>query len=299
MQVGQAEWVTPQIRRVLAPNPSPMTGPGTNSYVLGRGRGLVLVDPGPDDPRHRAALLAALDRGETLGAIVVTHAHRDHSEAAAGLAQALSAPILAFGEASSGRSPLMQRLADAGLEGGGEGLDHAFVPDQRVVDGDSLPCPGGALRVIHTPGHLGGHICLAYGDVLLSGDMAMGWSSSIVSPPDGDMGAYMRSLARLQTGRWRLMLPGHGAAVTEVADRLAALTRHRLDREAALLAALSNEPISAAALTRQVYHDLAPGLLPAAERNVLAHLVDLLERNRIGAMDFPGPRALFHQSSPE
>lgn len=296
MQAGRVDHVAKDVRRILAPNPSPMTGPGTNGYLLGRGAGVIVVDPGPDDAAHLAALQAALTPGESLVAIVVTHAHKDHSAAAPRLSALTGAPVLAFGDASAGRSPLMHRLAQSGLAGGGEGIDAGFRPDRPLQDGESLPCGETPLRVIHTPGHMGGHICLALGDVLLSGDHAMGWASSLISPPDGDMGAYMTSLAKLSASPWALMLPGHGPEVTEVAPRLQALTAHRRMREAEVLAALSIAPATPATLTRLIYHSTPPALLPAAERNVLAHLIDLAERNAVTCQTSPGPATIFTRS---
>ena len=215
MQTGQADQLTPDIRRILAPNPSPMTGPGTNTYLIGQGPNVVVLDPGPADPAHLAAIRAALGADGVVRAIVVSHAHRDHSAAAPLLSGLTGAPVLAFGGATSGRSAVMQGLVDQGLAdlgrlGGGEGVDAGFRPDRCLTNGDELAIGPLALRVIHTPGHMGGHICLALGDVLFSGDCAMGWASSLISPPDGDMGDYLASLALLAQTDWRLMLPGHG-----------------------------------------------------------------------------------------
>ncbi|MBN2631600.1 MAG: MBL fold metallo-hydrolase [Rhodobacteraceae bacterium] len=271
-----------------------MTGPGTNSYLLGQGAGVVLVDPGPDDPSHVAALLAALGPAEAVGAIIVTHPHRDHSAAARRLSALTGAPVLAFGTAEAGRSPLMQHLAEAGLQGGGEGVDAGFRPDRLIADDEVLPCPGASLRVIHTPGHMGSHVCLGFGDILLSGDHAMGWASSLISPPDGDMRAYRTSLALLMAQDWRLMLPGHGAPVAAVQARLRSLQDHRTQREAEILAALRTGPATAAGLTRQIYRDTDPALLGAAERNVLAHLVDLWDRNVVAWPQTPQADSVFH-----
>ncbi|NEX44606.1 MBL fold metallo-hydrolase [Pseudotabrizicola algicola] len=299
MQAGRVDRIARDIRRVLAPNPSAMTGPGTNSYLLGRGAGVILVDPGPDDPAHLASLHAALDPGEAIAAIIVTHAHKDHSAAAPRLSAQTGAPVLAFGDAYAGRSPLMEQLAQAGLSGGGEGTDTRFRPDRTLHDGQTLPCGDTLLRIIHTPGHMAGHICLALGDVLLSGDHAMGWASSLISPPDGDMGAYMTSLARLARTHWALMLPGHGPEVTEVAARLQALTTHRQMREAEVLTALSAAPATPATLTRAIYHSIPPALHAAAERNVLAHLIDLAQRNLVTCQELPASGTIFTRCDPK
>ena len=295
MQVGVVEWVTRDIRRILAPNPSAMTGPGTNTYVLGQGKDLVVLDPGPDDPAHLAAVLAALTPQESIGAIVVSHAHRDHSAGAPLLCSTTGAPVLAFGDAGSGRSATMRRLASSGLVAGGEGVDHAFRPDALLQDGDILSAGSKELRVLHTPGHMGGHICLALEDVLLSGDHAMGWSSSLISPPDGDMRDYTASLVRLSRMPWRLMLPGHGDAVFGANARLIALIQHRRKREAEIMTILDEGPTQIDRLTDRIYHDLPPTLRSAAQRNILAHLIDLSERKLIFAEDFLTNSAIFRR----
>lgn len=286
---GQSVGILPGLRRVLAPNPSALTGPGTNSYIVGEGR-VALIDPGPADPAHLAALLAALAPGERVEVIVVTHAHTDHSALSAMLARQVGAPVLAFGTAKAGRNPDLAGLEDLG---GGEGADHAFVPDVIVKDGEMIRGPDWSLGVIHTPGHFGNHICLTWGDVLFSGDHAMGWSTSLVSPPDGDMTAYMRSLARLQRLGPRTLLPGHGAEVPDAPARLEALLVHRHAREAQILAALAHAPGTAQQVAGRVYTDVNPGLLPAATRNVLAHLLDLHARSKVGATPRAGVNALW------
>jgi glyoxylase-like metal-dependent hydrolase (beta-lactamase superfamily II) len=281
----------PPIRALRAPNPSPLTGSGTNTWLIGATE-LAVVDPGPDDPAHLAAILAAIGPGQRIGRIVVTHAHIDHSALAPRLAAATGAPVYAFGGATDGRSPLMVGLAP-NLPAHGEGLDHAFTPDQRLADGDTLTGPDYSLTALHTPGHLGGHLCLAMGATLFSGDHVMGWSTTIVSPPDGDMAAYMASLDRLALSQWQRFLPGHGDPVERPAARLAELIAHRRQREAQILAALDAGPDRLSPLTARIYHDIPPRLLPAAERNVLAHLIDLASRNLISASPALHPEATF------
>lgn len=279
----------PPIRRLRADNPSPLTGTGTNTWLVGASA-LAVIDPGPDDPLHLQAIQAALAPGQHVSHILVTHAHRDHSALAPRLASATGAPILAFGTATDGRSALMTRLA-ATLTTQGEGLDTAFIPDRRLVDGESVVGPDWDLTALHTPGHLGGHLCLALGDQLFSGDHVMGWATSIVSPPDGDMGAYMASLDRLAARTWRRFLPGHGEPVENPAERLQQLIAHRRQREQQILQALAEGLSRIPALTARIYHDVPRHLLPAAERNVFAHLIDLASRNQIQAQPTLRPDA--------
>lgn len=266
------------LRHVRAANPSVMTGTGTNSWLLGQGQ-VAVIDPGPDDSAHLAALLGALGPGEEIAAILVTHAHLDHSAAVPRLVARTGAPVYAFGGAKDGRSPLMQRLAAEGLRGGGEGIDSRFTPDHRLVDGEGLTLGSMTIEAIHTPGHMGGHLAFALDDLLFSGDHAMGWASTLISPPDGDMGAYMASLEKLATRTWRQMLPGHGEPVENTAQRLAELAAHRRARESQIRTALSQASGTATELAARLYTDVAPALIPAAARNVLAHLIDLSERN--------------------
>jgi glyoxylase-like metal-dependent hydrolase (beta-lactamase superfamily II) len=277
-----AEGVAEGVRRIVAPNPSPFTHRGTNTYLVGSGPELAVIDPGPDDPGHLAAILAAAGRAR-ITAILVSHAHRDHTALAGALAAATGAPVLAFGDAGAGRDPVAAALGDLGDLGGGEGVDADFRPEARLDDGESIGGAGWRLVALHTPGHMGNHLCLALGDTLFSGDHAMGWATSIVSPPDGEMGAYMRTLDRLIARRPARLLPGHGDPVAEGLARLVALRDHRRAREAQILAALAAGPADAAGLAARIYAGLAPGLLPAAARNVLAHLLDLLARGRLRA----------------
>lgn len=280
------------IRRILAPNPSMMTKDGTNTYIFGTGE-VAIIDPGPPIGAHLDAILAGLAQGERVSHIFVTHAHLDHSGLAPKLARATGAAVHAFGTALSGRSAVMTRLASQTTTNGGEGLDHGFVPDHCLVHGAVIAADSWALEAIHTPGHLGGHVSFASDAVLFSGDHVMGWSTSLISPPDGDMTDYLASLAILARRRWDTMLPAHGDPVTNPAQRIADLIAHRQDREAAIMAAMRAGAQNIAALTSAVYRDLAPTLVPAARRNMLAHLIDLEQRNLVQATPFAGENATF------
>lgn len=292
---GACVWLEPGLRRILAPNPSLMTHWGTNSYLLGEGE-VALIDPGPDLPAHRDAILAALAPHERIAVILVTHAHRDHSPLAAPLAAETGAEVLAFGPAIAGRSPVMAALAEE-MAGGGEGVDAGFVPQRTLADGERILGPGWEIEALHTPGHFGNHLCFAWGDRCFSGDHAMGWASSLVSPPDGDMGAYMASLERLARRPWRVLHPGHGAPVTDPAGRLAWLAAHRRDRETALLEVLARGPARVSDLTDRIYRDTPAALLPAAARNLLAHLIDLAGRGLVTADPMPSAVALYSLSA--
>ena len=193
------------------------------------------------------------------------------------LAAATGAEILAFGPATAGRSARMSGLD--GL-GGGEGLDHAFVPDRLLADGTVISGPDWQLTAVHTPGHLGGHLCFGWGDTLLTGDHVMGWAPSLISPPDGDLTDYMASLDRITSGGWRRGFAAHGAPIPDLPARVEEIRRHRNAREAAILQALSDSP-DLQTLQHRVYADLAPALQPAARRNLLAHLFDLVHRKQI------------------
>ncbi|KPA22447.1 Hydroxyacylglutathione hydrolase [Shimia sp. SK013] len=292
--VGVAEVLEPQLRRVLAPNPSPMTFRGTNTYLLGN-RGLCVIDPGPDSDAHLDAILAAVGPGQAITHVVVTHAHVDHSPLAARLAQTVGAKVWAFGGPEAGRSAVMDRLAAQGLAGGGEGVDVAFSPDLVVKEGDEITGDTWALEVIHTPGHFGNHIALAWGDVCFVGDHVMGWASSLVSPPDGDLSDFMQSCAKLLARPWRVFHAGHGAPIVAPHERLEWLVSHRFGRETEILAALSDGPATAAALAARIYTETPAALLPAATRNVFAHLVDLVGKNIVDPVGDLGELAVFER----
>ena len=278
---GEPLALADDLQLVLAPNPSPMTYLGTNTYILGRDT-LAIIDPGPDDPAHLAALQSAI-AGRSVSHILLTHSHLDHSPLAAQLSAQLGAPTYAFGDSRAGRSAVMQQLAAEGLAGGGEGIDHAFTPDRFLTDGAVLTGAWGDITALHTPGHIGNHLCFVWNDAIFTGDHVMGWASSLVSPPDGDLTDFMASCKKLQVRDARIYYAGHGAPVTDPAARIAWLIAHREMREAQIIAVLDNRPATPGEITMAIYHDLAQGLRKAAERNVFAHLVDLHERGKVRA----------------
>lgn len=264
------------IRRIRANNPSPLTGTGTNTYLIGAGE-VAVIDPGPDQEDHLTEILSSLEPGEHIGKILVTHSHLDHSAMVPALKRETGAQVFAFGDSSAGKSAHLKTLA--GL-GGGEGVDHGFKPDVTVADGQELTVGKHGVSAIWTPGHFGNHLCFEWGDVLFSGDLVMGWATSLVSPPDGDLTAFMASLARLQGKQHVTYLPGHGEPVPNPQDRLQELIDHRNMRETQILVQLAKGPANANDLTRAIYTDVPPHLHPAATRNVLAHLIDLTQKNK-------------------
>jgi hydroxyacylglutathione hydrolase len=268
--------LAPGLRRIRADNPSPMTGDGTNTYILGDSK-LCIIDPGPDDGGHLDKLLCAIGQRHVT-CILVTHSHKDHSLLAPALSLETGAPVLAYGDSAAGRSEEICALADRGLAGGGEGVDRNFKPDRCLHDGATIDFGDGQIVAHWTPGHMANHICYQWNDMVFTGDHVMGWAPSLVSPPDGDMGAYMRSLQKLAVLDADIFHSGHGAPITDPATRIAELLDHRRKRESAVLAALQDGPATIDDLTTKVYTDLGPTLQKAAARNLFAHLIDLQSR---------------------
>ncbi|KZY32280.1 MBL fold metallo-hydrolase [Roseovarius sp. HI0049] len=279
-ETGVAEDLGGGVRRVLAPNPSPMTYLGTNTYLLGA-RQVAVIDPGPENEAHLAAILGALGPGQQVTHVVVTHSHVDHSPLAARLARETGAQVLGFGPSGTGRSDVMRKMAAHGLEEAGEGIDPGFAPDVTLADGETVTGEDWALTALWTPGHLGNHLCLAMGETVFTGDLVMGWASSLVSPPDGDLTDFMASCRRLRARGAAVFHSGHGAPITAPMARLDWLIAHREGREASILKALESGAADSATLTAAIYTDVAPQMWPAAERNVLAHLIDLYGKNRV------------------
>lgn len=269
---GQCEQLEPLVRRVLAPNGSPFTWTGTQTYLVGDAGGLAVIDPGPDEPDHVAALLAAIGDAPVL-AICCTHTHRDHSPAAAPLARATGAPIV-------GCAALViesdEPRADAPF-------DKDYAPDRVLADGEALDGPGWRLLAVATPGHTSNHLCYALEGtgVLFTGDHVMGWSTTVVSPPDGDMADYMASLERLHDRDDRIYYPAHGPAVEKPRQLVRGMIGHRRQRERQVLRLLEEHPRAVADLVPVMYKGLNPMLWPAAGQSVRAHLLDLERRGMV------------------
>ncbi len=280
---GTPEQLAPGIRRILAPNPSAMTFRGTNTYLVGH-RDIAVIDPGPPDEAHLKAINDALEGHQRISHVVVTHSHVDHSPLAMVLAQFAGVRVYAFGPSRAGRTPAMDALGDLG---GGEGVDQTFMPDVTVPHLGSIEGSDWTLRALHTPGHMGNHLCFeldwdgVFSGHVFSGDLVMGWATSMVSPPDGDLTDFMASLRLLEDRPGhQTYLPGHGAPIKDPAARVAGLLAHRQAREAQILEQLSRGPARADQLAAAIYTDVDTRLLPAATRNVLAHLIDLTTRAR-------------------
>ena len=263
------EQLEPGIARLLANNPSAFTFTGTQTHIVGE-RKVAVIDPGPDLPEHVEALAQAL-KGRDVVAIVCTHTHRDHSPAARPLADRIGAPII-------GCAPLV-------LEAVGPRADAAFdidyLPTRVLEDGESIVVDGKPLIAVATPGHTSNHLCFAYGDALFTGDHVMGWSTTVVVPPDGDMAAYMRSLDKLRQRDDRIFYPAHGPAVTNPKQYVRHLVGHRLQRERQISAIVTERPSTIGEIVSAAYPELDPRLVPAAGGSVFAHLLDLERRGLV------------------
>ena len=279
------------VRRITAPNGGPMTYTGTQTYLVGSGD-VALIDPGPNMADHRAAIMAALQPGERISHILVTHAHLDHTPLARVMADELGVAAYGFGDAHAGRSDAMIALAHAGAPlGGGEGVDAQFAPDEILADGDVLDGGDWSLQAWHTPGHMANHLCFIWRDAAagFSGDHVMEWATTLVSPPDGDLTAFMSSLRGMQGRSDGLVLyPGHGKPVLNAEGRIADLISHREGRERQILDALRAGPAQIVTLTAAIYTEINPALMPAAARNVFAHLIDLYGRGLVICDGLPG-----------
>ncbi len=263
--------LSPLVRRILAPNPSPFTYTGTQTHIVGRGE-VAVIDPGPDLPQHVDAILAAT-AGERISAILCTHTHRDHSPAARPLAEATGAPVV-------GCAPLT--MDDAGPRSDAA-FDIHYRPDRVLADGECVEGDGWTLEAIATPGHTSNHLCFALPqeEALFSGDHVMGWSTTVVAPPDGDMTAYLRSLERLLGRGERIYYPAHGDPIERPQRLVRGMLGHRRSREGQILRQLKAGEGRIEAMVGAMYKGLDPRLTGAAARSVLAHLIDLEGRGMV------------------
>jgi glyoxylase-like metal-dependent hydrolase (beta-lactamase superfamily II) len=267
---AKLEQLEPGIVRILAHNPSAFTYFGTQTYLLGE-RAVALIDPGPDLPDHLDALERAIG-GRSVAAILCTHTHRDHSPAARPLAERVGAPII-------GCAPLALKTvgprADASFDGD-------YAPESVLSDGEALELDGEPLTAVATPGHTSNHLCFAYRGALFSGDHVMGWSTTVVVPPDGDMAVYMQSLDKLRKRDDRVYYPAHGPAVTNPQQYVRHLVGHRMQREKQILALVRERPQPILQIVAAAYPGLDTRLTTAAGGSVLAHLLDLERRGLVG-----------------
>ncbi|WP_237155055.1 MBL fold metallo-hydrolase [Oryzibacter oryziterrae] len=273
---GRVVEVAPGIRRLTARNAGPYTFKGTNSWIIGTSE-LIVVDPGPEDSQHVAELLQAAGKAP-IRTILITHTHRDHSPAAALLKSATGAEIV-----GAGPHVFSRPLHEGEVTGLDASADKSYRPDRVLADGETFTTAGTTLRTIATPGHTQNHLCFAIedSDWLISGDHVMGWSTSIVAPPDGSMGDYMASLDRLLRDKCVTYLPGHGDIIANAQSHVEGLRDHRYGREAAIRGALGNGPRSIAAMVREVYADTDPKLHAAAGLSMFAQLEWMVSRGSV------------------
>jgi glyoxylase-like metal-dependent hydrolase (beta-lactamase superfamily II) len=271
LPTGLVEQCEPLVARILAPNPSPYTYTGTQTYLVGTGD-LAVIDPGPADPAHIAAMVDAIG-GRPVRAIMCTHTHRDHSPAAGPLAEQLGAPII-------GCAPLAPAVSGPRSD---EAFDPHYAPARILADGDRIAGEGWTLEAVATPGHTSNHLCFALleSEALFTGDHVMKWSTSVVVPPDGDMAAYMASLERLYQRGDRVYYPAHGEPVTNSRQFVRGLIGHRKQRERQILKLLALGPRTIADMVTQMYQGLDSRLVGAARMSVLAHLIDLEARHDV------------------
>jgi len=268
---GRVERIAPGIRRVLARNPGPFTHEGTGTYIVGAGE-VAVIDPGPDDDAHLAALLTGL-AGERVAAIFVTHTHRDHSPLAKALGARTGAPVM-------GCAPLAPA---AGGPRADAGFDADYAPDHVMADGERMCGPDWTITAVATPGHTSNHMCFAFEEAraLFTGDHVMGWATTAVSPPDGDMAVYVASLEKLLSRDDAVYYPTHGAAVTAPHRLVRGMIAHRRQRERQILASIAAGRSAIPAIVQRLYGGIDSRLHGAAGQSVLAHLIDLEQRGLV------------------
>jgi glyoxylase-like metal-dependent hydrolase (beta-lactamase superfamily II) len=273
---GEVVQVSPLVRRILANNPSPFTFKGTSTFIVGRGQ-VAVIDPGPDDDAHLAALLDAL-RVETVTHILVTHSHADHSPLTGKLAAATGAKTYGFGAVTA--------APDAGLRLDAS-IDHSFAPGTKVADGDVIEGAGWTIEGIHTPGHMSNHMCFALREekALFAGDHVMAWATSVIAPPDGDMGQYFTSLRKLLEREDEIYYPSHGPARPDPLPLVRGYLAHRRMREAAILARVQQGARSVDDIVAAIYADVDPRLHGAAALSTRAHLDHLVKQGKLRPRD--------------
>jgi len=284
-EYGKVDQVSPLIRRVIANNPGPFTFTGTGTYIVGKGQGVAVIDPGPDQPEHLQAILDAV-AGETVTHILITHHHADHSPLARPLAAATGATI--YGCAVKEVVVQDAVRTEAGHDD--------FTPDVSVCGGGAITGPGWTCEAIPTPGHTSNHICyaLAEENACFTGDHIMGWSTTVVTPPDGNMGDYMASLDVIQRRNFKTLWPTHGAPITDPGPFIDGYRAHRLDRTRQILAQLAAGETRIVEMVPKMYVGTDARLYPAAGRSVLAHLIELVKEGRVKTDGAIGPNNAFH-----
>ncbi|HWA63425.1 MAG TPA: MBL fold metallo-hydrolase [Caulobacteraceae bacterium] len=283
-EYGRCDRVSPLIRRVIANNPGPFTYLGTGTYIIGKGEGVAVIDPGPDMPEHLQAILDATAH-ERISHIFITHHHTDHSPLARPLAAATGAVI--YGCAVKELPQESGVRMEAGYDN--------FTPDVSMCGGGVVVGHGWTLEAIPTPGHTSNHICYALKEenCLFSGDHIMGWSTTVVTPPDGDMGDYMASLELIKGRGFDTLWPTHGPPITKVTPFIDAYAEHRRDRERQIVAQLAAGETRINDFVPKMYADVDPRLHPAAARSVLAHMIELVRSGRVATDGAPGPDSTY------
>jgi len=283
---GVPDTLAPGIRRVIADNSGPYTFTGSGTYIIGAGE-VAVIDPGPDRPQHVDAIMAAV-KGETVTHILITHTHIDHCGCAHALADRTGAPIFAFSA-----HPVREKTLDApALD---EGADYRFTPDEKIRHGEILEGPDWRLEAVHTPGHLSNHLCFAMPQqkALFTGDHIMGWATTVVAPPDGDMTAYIESLDLLLGRDDEIYYPTHGAPIKNPHRFVRAVRTHRLMRDAQIVEQLKKGRTSIKEITKAMYADIDKRLHGAAAMNVLAHLIRLVRMGKVTCDGEPGIKSVF------
>ena len=279
---GACDQVSPLIRRVTANNPGPFTFKGTGTYIVGRGE-VAVIDPGPDDAAHLQAILAAVE-GERVSHILITHHHSDHSPLAGPLKDATGATIYGC--------PVTKHVEEeAGAPRMEAGHDLGFQPDVNLCGGGTVSGPGWTMEAIPTPGHTSNHLCyaLAEENACFTGDHIMGWSTTVITPPDGDMTDYLASLAAIRARNFATLWPTHGPPIREVTPFIDAYAAHRQERIDQILLALSRGPATIRELVPDLYRDVDARLHPAAARSMLAAMIHMERGGDIEADGPPGP----------